>query len=181
MDEEWAGIPPLPPLETVGEGVAANGARWRVVAGGTRLSCRTSLYITLPDGRQVGGGGMAGAALPAGRLINCSFHRSTDTRLCYVIGRVHPVVQRLRLDALRGSAPPVDLEPFGLAASLGVAFVAAILDEELLGSQITAWDARGKRVEEYSTAPYSAFFEGNEGRPEAGEAGYDGISGWDPA
>lgn len=138
------------------------------------------MYITLPDGRQLGGGGMGGKALPDGRMMNCSVHQSDD-EVRYMVGRVHTAIRRLRLTFT--GAPPslVDLEPFGESPDLGVAFVAAILDDDSSLADITAWDAQGRCVDRQSARFYGSFFEGGGAVPGADVLHPDGISGWKPA
>jgi hypothetical protein len=114
------------------------------------------MEIELPDGRRVGGGGFAGPALPAGRHLNCSVHRS-GTDIHYIVGRIHPAVRRLRLE-FANDATKLDLRPVGKLAELDIAFVAEILPVSAELINISAWDESGRCVDEQSTVNAGAFF-----------------------
>jgi hypothetical protein len=114
------------------------------------------MEIELPDGRRVGGGGFAGPALPVGRYLNLSVHRS-GTDVHYIVGRIHPAVKRLQLEFTNG-APKLDLRPVGRLAELDVAFVAEMLPISAELINVSAWDESGRRVDEQSTANNAAFF-----------------------
>ena len=178
MSGEPGEIPPAPHLVTVGQGISPGGERWSVKAGGTRASCWTFMYIELPDGRQAGGGGLGGPALPEGRMLNCSVHRS-DTDTHYIVGRVDPTVRRLQLEFANDSPPSLDLEPFGESADLGIAFVGGVLPGSLELVNISAWDEKGRRVDQQSTAHFSTFIK-REHPPRAVGHGGDEVSGWRP-
>jgi hypothetical protein len=156
-NERWSDdIPPVPHLSTVAQGVSDGGERWTVQAGGTRAQCWTFMEIELPDGRRVGGGGFAGPALPVGRHLNCSVHRS-GTDIHYIVGRIHPAVKRLHLE-FANHATKLDLRPVGKLVELDIAFVAEILPVSAELINISAWDESGRRVDEQSTANTGAFF-----------------------
>jgi hypothetical protein len=126
MTSEAEDIPPAPHLATVAQGISVNGGKWTVEAGGTREACWTFMDIELPDGRQVGGGGLGGPALPADQLVNLSLHQS-GTEVRYIVGRVHPTVKRLHLEFADNPASGLDLAPVGESSDLGVAFIAYVL------------------------------------------------------
>lgn len=178
MTTEYDDIPPAPPLATVGQGISPGGERWSVKAGGTRAACWTFMYIELPDGRQSGGGGMGGPALPEGRMLNFSVHRS-DTDVQYIVGRVDPAVKRLHLEFAGGLPSGMDLEPFGQSADFGIAFVGGVLPGSLELTNVSAWDEKGRRVDERSTSHYRTFF--NRTRPPGPVDRTGGeSSGWFP-
>jgi hypothetical protein len=178
MSSEHDELPPAPPLVTVGQGISPGGERWSVKAGGTRAACWTFMDIELPGGRRAGGGGMGGPALPPGRMMNCSVHRS-DNELHYIVGRVDPTVKRLHLEFASGLPSGLDLEPFGESADLDVAFVGEVLPSSLELTNISAWDEKGRRVDEQATSHYSAFFNRRRPRTTADRTG-DESSGWFP-
>jgi hypothetical protein len=173
------GIPPAPPLTTVAQGTSAGGEHWTVKAGGTRQQCWTFMHIELPDGRTVGGGGLGGPALPAGRFQNCSFH-TAETGIHYVVGRVDPVVARIRLEFAGSDLSEMDLDPVGGSAELGVSFIAAVLPRsaELVG--ISAWDAQGNRADQQGTAHYGTLLEEGQADHGSSDPAARQDSGWHP-
>jgi hypothetical protein len=172
-------IPPAPPLAAVAYGTSVDGKRWTVRAGGSPEQCWTFMYIELPGGRIVGGGGLGGPALPAGRLMNCSFH-TEETGVRYVVGRVDPKVARVHLQFSGGDQPRMDLHPAGESAELGVSFVAAILPHSADLAGISAWDAHGNRADQQGTAHYASMLgEGQADRAPGGPPASQG-SGWRP-
>jgi hypothetical protein len=178
MTNEYEEIPPAPTLVTVGQGTSPSGERWSVKAGGTRAACWTFMYIELPDGRQSGGGGMGGPALPAGRMLSFSVHRS-DTEVHYIVGRVDPAVKRLHLEFANGLPSGLDLEPFGESPNLGISFVGEVLPGSLELMSVSAWDEKGRRLDEQPTSHYRAFF--NRTRPPGpADRSGDESSGWLP-
>ena len=179
MNDEWDMIPPIPPMVTVGEGISEEGAQWCVRVGGSRSSCWTFMYITLPNGLQVGGGGMGGPVLLPGRTINYSIHQ-TDNEVSYMVARVHLTIKVVQLAFVNGSPPSINLSPFGENASLNVAFVAAVLPKKSRLETVAVWDSQGRCVDRNSTEQSMAFLEKGFPRLEVGEIGTEGISGWRP-
>ena len=173
-------IPPPPPLVTVAQGMSARGERWTVKAGGTRQHCYTFMYIELPDGRKTGGGGLGGPPLWPDSLVNCSVHWS-GTDVHYVVGRVHPRVERLNLEFASGCPGGIDLAPAGESAEFGVAFFAEVLPASLELVNISAWDREGHCIDQEDTGHYKPLTRRSHprlaaNRPAAGET----SSGWYP-
>lgn len=170
-------IPSAPQLMAVAHGLSPQGERWTVKVGGTRSQCWTTMEIELPDGRKSGGGGMGGPALPADHMMSCSVH-SYDG-LHYLVGRVHPMVKRVRLEFANGDRPRrLDLEPAGESAYFGVAFIAAVLSGPYDLINISAWDETGHCIEHQNTEHYGAMLRQNDG-PRDRDQGSE-ASGWRP-
>lgn len=138
-------IPPPPPLNPMGHGTGPGGERFTITAGGTRAECWTFMDIELPDGRQAGGGGMGGPALPPGRRMNTSEHWADG--LHYLVARVDPAVTRLRLEFAGGPSAVVDITPCGTSAELGLAFAGALIPPGRDVADLSAWDADGQCVD----------------------------------
>lgn len=140
-------------------GITAGGetGEWEIRVGGTREQCLTFLNIVLPDGREAGGGGLGGSALPPGDPMVLSVHRS-DPDLHYLVGRVDLAVERVHLDFSQGYHG-LDLRPVGASPEFGVAFVAAILPSSTDLVNATAWDKTGNYLGAQRTAHYAQFFQ----------------------
>lgn len=159
-DDRLMGSGDSPPLTVVATG-ATSGMRWEIRAGGGRERCLTVLDIEFPDGTTRGGGGLGGPPLPAGRRMNISLHRS-EPRLHYLVGRVDPSVESIRLELAGEHQGELTIRPAGASAELGIAFVAEVLpaDADILG--ITAWDRDGNRVDAQRTAHQSRVLRGTD-------------------
>jgi hypothetical protein len=167
----------MPALTTVGQGESVDGDRWTIEAGGTRAQCLTVLLIDLPDGRSAGGG-LGGPTLPAGRLMNMSWHRS-DSGHTYVVGPVHPSVARVRVDLDGAGQAGLDLDPTGDPARFGVRFVGAVLPRSTRAAVSWALDGAGEPLERDDHAPQAAILDrpASSGHPSDGGRG----GGWRPA
>lgn len=171
----------MPPLVTAAEGQSAGGARWTIKVGGTRADCLTLMEIEFADRQPGAGGGLGGPALPTGRVMNMSWHRS-DFGVAFVVGRVDPSVARVRVQ-LTGVAPSaVDLEPAGDPALFGVRFVGAVLPAEARPVAICALNGSGEPVDREDLGGHAAAL----GRLEDSDSGAVGPAeatggGWHPA
>jgi hypothetical protein len=142
----------------VAEGTTAAGTHWAIRAGGTPRECLTLMDIVMPDGRRTGGGGHGGPALPPGGLLSYSVHRTSAPATHYLVARVHPRVERLRLQFAGARAPERDVRPVGNSPDLGVTFAAELMptDVELVG--ISAWDGADHRLQQHHDRHHGAFF-----------------------
>lgn len=141
-------------LSEVASGMWPDGTRWVIRAGGQPDNCTTTLDITLPDGRSVGGGGHGGPALVPGSCVNVSVHRGVGG-VRYLVGRVAPSVRILHICfANQGHSTDQILKPVATSEGLGVAFVAAMLPEEEIVAMI-AFGAESSRPLETLPGPRS--------------------------
>lgn len=132
--------------EVLATGTTGDGFSWRLLVSGEAEDLVTLLDVTAANGAQVGGGGMAGPALPPNAHVNVSVHR-TGSGPTYLVGRSDPDVHELRLTLVDGE----ECVLLAVAQSATLRFFAAILPSPV--SAMTAFGLDSRTITQESLPP----------------------------